>query len=164
MTNNEFRDDRVAREAEQALYGEDYAWLRSRRMRRWLVVASALALIVVTATRFADWPLVTLLGLLMFMATWLGLRIAVRKIVDLPDAYIDERMRERRGEVYRQAYTTVGALLSVIMVAHIASQLLARYRGWPALSGDMWFDLAMSVIFAMLVLPNAIYAWNERDI
>ena len=50
------------------------------------------------------------------------------------------------------------------MVAHIALSLLAKYRGWPAMTGEVWFELGFALIFSMMVLPNAIYAWNERDI
>ena len=164
MVKENKRYDPVAEEAEAALYGENFAWLRSQRARRWLVVVSLLAVFASTGARLADWPVLALAAIIAFLATWMGLRIAVRKIVDLPDAYIDERMRDRRGVAYRHAYTGIGALLSVFMVAHIALSLLAKYRGWPEMTGEIWFELSFTLIFTMMILPNAIYAWNERNI
>lgn len=164
MVNNDKRYDPVAEEAEAALYSENFAWLRSQHARRLLVVTSVLAVFASTGARLADWPIIALAAILTFLATWMGLRIAVRKIVDLPDAYIDERMRDRRGIAYRHAYTGIGALISVFMVTHIALSLLAKNRGWPEMTGEIWFELAFSLIFMMMILPNAIYAWNERSI
>lgn len=164
MVNDDTRHDPLAHEAEQALYGEDHAWLRSQRARRWLVVVSVAAIALSTVSRLADWPFLGLPAILVFLASWVGLRIAVRKIVDLPDAYIDERMRERRGIAYRHAYAGIGALLSAIMLSHIALTLLAKYQGWPEMTGETWFELSFTMIFTMMILPNAIYAWTERDI
>ncbi|MEL6447768.1 MAG: hypothetical protein AAFQ62_07500 [Pseudomonadota bacterium] len=164
MVNNELRNDPVAQEAEEALYGENHAWLRSQRARRWLVVVAGAAIILSTASRLADWPFLALPAILVFLASWVGLRIAVRKIIDLPDQYIDERMRERRGIAYRHAYAGIGALLSVIMLAHIALTLLAKYQGWPSMTGEVWFELSFTMVFSMMILPNAVYAWTERDI
>lgn len=164
MVNDEYRNDPLAREAEEALYGEGYPWLRSQQARRALVVVSFLAIAFSTLARFFDWPVIALVAILTFLASWVGLRIAVRKIVDLPDAYIDERMRERRGETYRYAYMAVGALLSAVMIAHIVTTLMAKYQGWPLMTGEVWFELSFMLIFSISVLPNAIYAWTERDI
>ncbi len=164
MNNDERRRDPVAIEAERALYGTAFEWLRSQQRRRALCVVCVASLVLVLFDVFTDSPFVALGGMILFIASLLGLRRAVRKILDLPDRYVDERMRQVRGEVYRLAFIAAGGLVGAIILLHIGLEVLQSLEVTATLSSEQWFRLMFVQLFALMSLPNLIYAWRERDV
>ena len=157
-------EDVLAKEAEHALYGEHAPWLRSHSARRLLCVFCVVSLVAYAVAGFSDAPVISLIALLVFIATYIGLRVAVRKIVDLPDRYVDERMKMLRGDIYRWTHVGVAAMISAIMILHIVLSLMAKSGIAQTLSSEQWFDLMFVLLFASLALPNILLAWREREI
>lgn len=156
--------DQVAERAERDLHDERFDWLRTTRARRGLVIATASVLVLYLTSNLLGWPFVTLGALITFGFLLWGLRLASRTIMDLPDELIDERMRARRGEIYRYAYMGAVCLLSCPLIVDIGMKLFSGMNQASALTSTQWLDFTLTIMFALVALPSMLFAWTEAEI
>ena len=170
MTNNDAQELRkkvledVARKADRDFADTRYDWLRSQRRRRLLVLLTMALVAVYGWGNYYEWPVTTLVALVLFFGCLWLLRIAVRGITDYPDEIVDERMREVRGLTYRYAFLGVMALFSIYLVFYIFNQLLAKAGLVTLMSAEQLHELGFTVFFTSMALPSAIFAWSEPEV
>ena len=83
-------------------------------------------------------------------------------MADLPEAYVDERMRQVRDRHYRLAYITLAGLIAPVLLAlYIAADArLVQWRPQPRhLHALFWV-----VQIVAMTLPSALVAWNEPEV
>ncbi|MEM1434915.1 MAG: hypothetical protein AAGG11_12715 [Pseudomonadota bacterium] len=150
--------------AERDLNDERYDWLRRPLRRRALAIFALCTPIISGFASFFDQPLVALIALLGFGASWFLLKRTTRNIVDLPDAFVDERMLARRGEVYRYAYIGTVTALSLLPALLIGNELAAKLIQVTPFTVDNMLDIVLSAMFFTYLLPAAIFAWTEPEL
>lgn len=163
MTTRPNIDARVAEEARRGFADTKYNWLRPQRRRRLLVVLTAALWGLYTGTLLVPLPFIRIAALLSFFVALIGLRVATRRVTELPDEVVDERMRSERGSVYRAAFIGTFGLLSAAWVAAIVLVLTSPDRGTTSITLSLAIDLLIAFGFAMLALPSGIYAWVAPD-
>ena len=156
--------DQVEARAERDLHDERFDWLRTPHARRGLVIATVAVLILYLMSNLLEWPFITLGALVAFGFLLWGLRIASRTIMDLPDEFIDERMRARRGEVYRYAYIGAVCLLCCPLAIDIGMKLISGFTEISSLTPTQWLDFTLTIMFALVALPSMLFAWTEAEI
>lgn len=137
------------------------AW-RSPGRRRALVVAMLAALAGVAALAWTDRPVALLVGLAVAAGLYVLLRRVVRGMADLPDAFVDERVRVVRNERYRSAYQVLSAVAVVVLLAGYMATDASRLAWQPEarhLHAAFWSVLGLS-----LALPSMLMAWSEREL
>jgi len=127
--------------------------LRTRRVRRALVIAYVGVLLAVTTASFVDtqsnvWVSAAgLAGAFLLMIGYLVVRTSVRNLADAPDELLDERQIAVRNEVYLHAYR----LSSIPILFAIAFYLLD-----VASPEFLWISMVMT----MAALPSLVMGWN----
>lgn len=110
----ERRRDAVATNAERVLADTSYDRFRTPRALNLLVVAYVLSTVAIPVCWLVWGSLAGVASILIWVAPFLLLRVAVRSQADLPDEVLDERMLSERNSVYVDAYRLV---VSVVFVA-----------------------------------------------
>ncbi|MEL7298641.1 MAG: hypothetical protein AAGJ86_13335 [Pseudomonadota bacterium] len=152
----------VERKAARDLSDTRYDFIRPLSRRRALTVASFALLVVYAIADYFDQSLIVLPVFLTWGASLFLLRMAIRGLTDYPDEIVDERIREVRGTTYRYAFMGVIVLLSGYLSIYIANQLLAKGGLVLPMTADQLHDLAFPLFFGCMMMPTAIFAWNER--
>ena len=158
-------------EIERALATQRYAWLRPQRMRRILVVVNLVALGLLYSSPLwlpisEGWA--TLRGLVSVGAlfalsglTYTALRMSIRKLVDAPDMYLDERQVRRRDSHHTRAYRLLPYATLLMMLVWIASPPLSVFATEGEVDGiGLWLGFLMAVAG----LPAMVAAWSEREV
>ena len=154
--------DPVAAHADALLHDRRLDWLRPRRRRRALVVAALVSIGGVAAACLLDRPWLVQVSLVPVWGAWWVLQRVVRGMADLPDAYVDERMRQVRNAHYRTAYIVlVGVVSLALLVLYIATDARrVRYVPQPGLV----LALFLGVPSLAAMLPSMLVAWNEPEV
>ena len=137
------------------------AW-RTPGRRRALVLAILAALAVVATLAWFDRSVALLIAISAAVGLYVLLRRVVRGMADLPDAFVDERVRAMRNERYRYAYQVLSAVVMVLLLAGYVATDAARLTWQPEarhLHAAFWWVLGLS-----LALPSMLVAWNEREL
>lgn len=154
--------DPVARHADVLLRDRRFDWLRPRVRRRAVVGGALVSIGGVVAACLLDLPWLVVLTLVPAWGAWWLLQRVVRGMADLPDPYVDERMRQVRNAHYRTAYVllagvTVVTLFGVYVAADARRvQFVLQARHLHAL---FWM-----VQLLALMLPSMLVAWNEPEV
>lgn len=159
-------EERVAEQAARALNDTKWDALRRPAARRFLAVASFVA-VLANSTLYLLGTFVGLIGLVLLFGTYLLLRVSVRSVADLPDRFLDERMRSLRSMAYYRAYMVVSAALTAIavllMVLWIANDLgttraeaIQLSLDWNTLQSIVWLILGTT-----MVTPSAVVAFTQ---
>jgi hypothetical protein len=156
--------DDVAERARRGFEDTRFDWLRTRPRRRLLSVLSILLLLLYAIATLNGYPALTLPALIGWGITLWLLRHATRSIPDLPDEVVDERMRKVRGQIYRQSYITVMALLSLYIATFIVNRVWVKFYDASLMTAVQLQDLSFVLFFAGMMVPSILYAWTERDI
>jgi hypothetical protein len=155
------------RYADQIMRDTRWDRLRSLRARRALVIAFVALLALTGALYLSGLSLIGLLVLVLTIATWVLLRLAVRTIADLPDEYLDERQASVRDRAYLESYRLLGGLVAValsglllwVIVAADTSDVALLSVAEDAALGVLWVGLGL-----VLGLPSIVLAWNEPEV
>ena len=153
-----------------------------RRARRWLVVTWSVVLVVAAvlplAARLQDvlGPALVIDGsevrfvtdplILLMLTGTLGLlvRIAVRRVADLPDEDIDERQVALRDRSYLVAYRIVGTtVLWLMLAAYIVADASATQVVASSVAAWLMSDAFFVLIALIVFLPSAVLAWYAPD-
>lgn len=152
------REATVRAVAERELTDSRWDHLRTRRVRRGLV----LAWLVTTALIAVAWPAgaiawVGLPGIAAWIVAFTLLRRSVRSLADLPEEFLDERQIAVRDRVYLHAYRifSLGVLLLLFALAVVVDRYGLAYE---SVSGAMWLAIGTS-----MGLPSAVLAWQTTD-
>lgn len=159
-------EERVAEQAARALNDTKWDALRRPAVRRFLAVASFVAVLANSALYLLG-TFVGLIGLVLLFGTYLLLRVSVRSVADLPDRFLDERMRSLRSMAYYRSYMVVSAALTAIavllMVLWIANDLgttraeaIQLSLDWNTLQSIVWLILGTT-----MVTPSAVVAFTQ---
>jgi len=169
----------VTEKGTRALLTEEnskFAWLRSQRNRRSLVILVILGIALValgsyyptmkeslSLTGAADlivFASAAVLSVLLVLGGYTFLRIAVRGIADAPDELLDERQIQIRNTSFRYAYLAIGyVLIAVLMLMFFGPELNLFQDG-----GNDGSYLMIATLFAFATAPSMILAWREKDI
>lgn len=154
--------DPVAAQAERLLSDTRYDWLRTLARRRLLVVASALWIAVVGVACLTDRPVLVVLALAPAWASWWVLQRVVRGMADLPEGYVDERMRAVRDAHYRRAYVMLASLVLPILVGlYVAADArLLQFRPEARHLHALFWVVQLTA----MLLPSMLVAWYEREL
>jgi len=102
--NNKTTEESLSRAAEQGydrlLLGTGFAAWRTQKRRRIQVACGFAALTTYVGGALLGFPVASLIGLVLFLAVAVLLRITTRGVADLPGARLDERQRAVRNAVY----------------------------------------------------------------
>ncbi len=137
------------------------AW-RTPGRRRTLVLASLVALAGVSALAWFDRSVALLVAIAVAVGLYVLLRRVVRGMADLPDAFVDERVRAMRNERYRYAYQVLSAVVMLLLLAGYMATDASRLTWQPEarhLHAAFWMVLGLS-----LALPSMLVAWGEREL
>jgi hypothetical protein len=152
----------VAREAAAMLDDPRYEAWRSQGRRRKLVVGAALSILATVAACIHDNPVVVLLAIVVSAGCWWLLRKAVRGIADLPDEFVDERIRAVRNEHYLYAYRILSALvMTAVLVMYMAAD--GSRLAWQPGANHM-HALFWAVLLSSAMLPSMLLAWSQREL
>ena len=137
------------------------AW-RTPGRRRALVLATLAALAGVSVLAWLDRSVALLLAIAVAAGLYVLLRRVVRGMADLPDAFVDERVRAMRNERYRYAYQVLSAVVMLVLLAGYLATDASRLTWQPEarhLHAAFWLVLGLS-----LALPSMLVAWGEREL
>ena len=153
-----------------------FAWLRSQRNRRVLVVLMSLGLALIASgsywTSFKKqlnldsemeiilFSIVAIFVLFSVVGGYSFLRISVRGLADAPDELLDERQIQVRNTSFRYAYLVMGYIVLILMLLMIVGPRLELFGS----DGPDGSFLLISVMFIFASLPSMILAWREKDI
>lgn len=153
----------LAAKVERAQRDQRFQWLRSRKVRRILVIVSALLCVGIIPGFAEGGPIVGAAVTIAAALIWWFLRISVRTIADLPDRFLDERQRTIRDRAYLSAYriyvsiiggvATIGLVAFVFVSENDAATLTTTWN--QALGG------VLSILILASVLPSMVVAWRD---
>lgn len=152
----------VAREAASLLDDPRYDAWRSQGRRRVLVIGAVASILATVAACLHDDPLIVLLAIVVSAGCWWLLRKAVRGFADLPDEFIDERIRAVRNEHYLYAYRILSALTLVVVLAMYMAADGSRLAWQPG--AHHVHALFWAVLLASAMLPSMLLAWSQREV
>jgi hypothetical protein len=156
------RTHALARDAERLLRDTRLDGWRTPGRRRGLVLATLAALATVSALAWFDRPVALLVAIAVAVGWYVLLRRVVRGMADLPDAFVDERVRAMRNERYRYAYGILSAVVMLLLLAGYMATDASRLTWQPEarhLHAAFWWVLGLS-----LALPSMLVAWGEREV
>lgn len=154
--------DPVAVQADRWMRDTRFDALRPRARRRVLVMAAIGAIALVAAACLTDRAILVVLTLVPAWGAWWLLQRVVRGMADLPEAYVDERMRAVRDRAYRLAYVTLAGLVLPILVGlYIAADArLVQWRPEPRHLHTLFWVVQLTA----MMLPSMFLAWNEPEV
>ncbi len=101
----------------------------------------------------------SLLGLVLFLAFALLLRITTRGVADLPASVLDERQLAVRNATYVMAYRITGGLFAVLAIVCIGLNWMDHAQISTAAS----LQTLLGALFIAIVTPSCLVAWTERE-
>lgn len=152
-----------------------FAWLRSQRNRRALVVLEILGLVLIALASYLpglkagqNLTIQTEIALLFaaivivvgYLVGYSLLRVAVRGIADAPDELLDERQIQIRNTSFRYAYLAMGYLVVALLMLMFFGPELQLFQA----EGNDGSYLMIATLFAFASAPSMILAWREKDI
>jgi hypothetical protein len=153
-----------------------FAWLRSQRNRRILVIVELLGIAMValgsyypnikSSLKLTDtvdlivFATAAFLTVVMVLGGYSFLRVAVRGIADAPDELLDERQIKIRNTSFRYAYLAIGYLLIAVLMLMFFGPELQLFQA----EGNDGSYLMIATLFAFATAPSMILAWREKDI
>jgi uncharacterized membrane protein len=135
---------------------------RTPARRRALVLATLAVLALVAALAWFDRSVALLVAIAVAAGLYVLLRRVVRGMADLPDAFVDERVRAMRNDRYRTAYQVLSAVVMLLLLAGYMATDASRLSWKPEahhLHAAFWTVLGLS-----LALPSMLVAWSEREL
>lgn len=164
------RSERQEAELEKRVQAilEDQSWdfLRGPAARRFLCLLAGATWVATTLT-FWFLGSLGLAALALLFLVYLGLRVSVRSLADLPERFLDERQRAIRNKAYLGAYLAIATVLSVFALAILGWVFLTDSRGLDSYRLDLSFGQVQATIWfffgAMLLAPSVILAWDEAS-
>lgn len=153
-------DEATARHADALLRDTRFDWLRPRARRRALVLAAIAWLALVALACLRDNALVVLRVLAPAWLLWWVFQRVVRGMADLPDRYVDERMRSVRNAHYRTAYL----LFAGLSIAGYLAMYMAADAGRVAWRPEARHLHALFWVMQLtaMMLPSWVVAWKEE--
>jgi hypothetical protein len=152
----------VAREAEKLLDDPRFDGWRSQSRRRALVIGAIISIAATIALCLYDNPALALIAIVISAGFWWVLRKVVRGFADLPDKFIDERIRAVRNEHYLFAYRILNALTLVVVLAMYMAVDGARIQ-WQIGSNHV-HALFWAILLLSAMLPSMLLAWSQREV
>ena len=144
--------DKIEGAANAMMHDERLGLLRRPAVRRTIAVLAVLSALGCGWSFGAEGPYALINFVAVLGATFLLQRIN-RGFMDLPDAFVDDRIRQRRGETFWLAYLGLAGALA------IAVPLMLVFRGmFDPFAG------AMALFALALVLPGVVFAWRETEL
>jgi len=153
-----------------------FAWLRSQRNRRILVIIELLGIAMIAlgsyypnikaSLKLTDtvdlivFATAAILTVVMVLGGYSFLRVAVRGIADAPDELLDERQIKIRNTSFRYAYLAIGYLLIAVLMLMFFGPELQLFQA----EGNDGSYLMIATLFAFATAPSMILAWREKDI
>lgn len=162
-TRRERREADLERRAERMQRDERFQRLRTRGVRRILVIAGAL-LVLLIAPAFA--AVGSIAGIVITAAAW-GcwwlLRISLRTVADLPDRFLDERQRAERNRAYLFAYLILGWIVAGLLTVALVGFVLVSENDAVTLTTtwDQALGLVLSLTLLIALLPSMTLAWRD---
>lgn len=156
------RTRRLADDADRLLRDTRLDPWRTPGRRRALVVATLVGLAAIAACAWFDLSLAFLVALAFGVGAYVLLRRVVRGMADLPDAFVDERVRAMRNDRYRIAYQVLSAVVMLVLLAAYLATDASRLAWQPEarhVHAAFWAVLGLS-----LALPSMLVAWHEREL
>ena len=162
-TWKERKEADLERKVDRLQHDHKFQWLRTRSVRRTLVIISALLCIGIIPGFAQGGAIAGVLVAIAAALSWWALRISVRTIADLPDRFLDERQRAIRNRAYVNAYliyawiiggiATIGLVIFVLVSENDAVTLTTTWN--QALGGVLFITILASA------LPSMVVAWQE---
>ena len=153
-----------------------FRWVRPQRNRRFLVVAMAIGLVLIsmgsyypnikTNLNLSSEVEITVfsISVLWILFSVIGgyslLRISVRSIADAPDDLLDERQIQVRNTSFRYAYYAMGYIVMGLLLMMLFGPALKLFQP----EGNDGSFVVIAMLFAFASLPSMILAWREKDI
>ena len=153
-----------------------FRWVRPQRNRRFLVVAMAIGLVLISlgsyypniktnlnlsnGTEIVVYSLSAVWVILSVIGGYSLLRISVRSIADAPDDLLDERQIQVRNTSFRYAYYAMGYIVMGLLLLMLFGPALTLFE--PQSNDGSY--LLISMLFTFACLPSMILAWREKDI
>lgn len=156
----------VQRRADQMFEDERFDALRGPMARR--VVAGTY--VVVSVVMIASWfggAIAGVLGLALWGVAFLGLRLSVRSLADMPDHVLDERMRRERDVTYLSAFRMVSAVLGIAVAVLFMKVVVADANDEETVltvSTDAANAMFWGVFALVLGAPSLALAWRRTAV
>jgi hypothetical protein len=153
----------LAAKVERAQRDQRFQWLRSRKVRRALVIMSALLCVGIIPGFAQGGAIVGIVVTIAAALSWWALRISVHTVADLPDRFLDERQRAIRDRAYLDAYriyaSIIGGLATIGLVMFVfvsESEAVTLTTTWNQALGGVLFILILAS-----ALPSMVVAWLD---
>jgi len=144
---------------DRLLSGSGLPGWRTQKGRRIQVASALAALGLYVGGALLGFPVASLLGLVLFLAFALLLRITTRGLADLPGSALDERQLAIRNAIYVAAYRVTGALFAVLAIICIGLSWMNRGQ----ISTAAALQALLGALFLTIVTPSCLVAWTERE-
>ena len=157
----------VATSAERQLRDHRFDVIRTPGRRRALAAALLLAIGTTSTLFWFGRSLLAVAALIIGIALWLLLRIAVRTIADLPAEYLDERQEQVRDQAYVESYRWIAAV-AVLSIGAALLLVIVTGADPDAITVTVTMDQIQAVFWAInglaLSLPSLFIALREPAI
>jgi hypothetical protein len=159
-TTHESYSEASERGHDRLLHTNFPAGWRSQRSRRIQVLFAGAALALYTGAGLLGFPAASAVGLVVFLALTVVLRLTTRGLADLPGSVLDERQLSVRNLVYVNAYRVTGGLIAVLATVCIGLTFLSRTQ----ISTEASLQALLAALFIAIVTPSCLLAWTEREV
>lgn len=165
-SRKEKNEQAVAARVEAIMADTRFAALRTRPAR----VALATTMIVLIAAIPLAWVFLGsipgVIAVIVGAVVWWLLRMSVRLVADLPEAYLDERQATLRNRLYVDAYRWLGGLVILLASAGLLAFIVLGQDTdtWKiALSYNAVMGIFWLLEAAALSIPSIVVALRERE-
>lgn len=162
-TRRERREADLERRAERMQRDERFQRLRTRGVRRILVIAGALLVLLIIPAFAAVGSIAGIVITAAAWGCWWLLRISLRTVADLPDRFLDERQRAERNRAYLSAYLILGWIVAGLLTVALVGFVLVSENDAVTLTTtwDQALGLVLSLTLLIALLPSMTLAWRD---
>jgi hypothetical protein len=162
-TWKERKEADLERKVERTQTDQRFQWLRTRGVRRAVVILGGLLLCALVPGYAQGGSLVGTCILIATWVCWLALRVSVRTVADLPDRFLDERQRVLRDRAYLVAFRIYAWIVGALATAGLIAFSILQENDQVTLT-TTWqqaFGLGIFVITLPILLPSMVVAWRD---
>lgn len=162
-TWKERKEADTERKVERVQNDQRFQWMRSRRIRRILVIISSLLCVGIIPAFAQVGSIAGTVVTIVAALSWWALRVSVRTVADLPDRFLDERQRAIRDRAYLSAYRIYASIISGLATLGLVIFVFVSENDAVTLT-TTWNQAIGAVLFVLViasVLPSMVVAWQD---
>lgn len=162
-TWKERKEADMERKVERLQRDQRFQWLRTRKARRALAVASGLLCVAIIPSFAQGGNIVGIAVTIAAWGSWGALRLSTRTVAELPERFLDERQRAVRDRAYFSAYLILGWIVAALLTVALVGFVLVSENDAATLTTtwDQALGLVLSLTLLISLLPSMVVAWSD---